>query len=42
MKKLKIKITFKLPKDNILNEPKNNVDKPKNELDMRRFFRKYC
>ena len=38
MKKLKIKITFKLPKDNILNEPKNNVDKPKNELDISEDF----
>ena len=32
------KITFKLPKDNILNEPKNNVDKPKNELDISEDF----
>ena len=32
------KITFKLPKDNILNEPKNNVDKPKNELDISEEF----
>ena len=32
------KITFKLPKDNILNEPKNNIDKPKNELDISEDF----
>jgi len=32
------KIIFKLPKDNILNEPKNNVDKPKNELDISEDF----
>ncbi len=32
------KISFKLPKDNILNEPKNNVDKPKNELDISEDF----
>ena len=32
------KITFKLPKDNILNEPKNDVDKPKNELDISEDF----
>ena len=32
------KITFKLPKDNILNEPKNNVDKLKNELDISEDF----
>ena len=32
------KITFKLPKDNILNEPKNDVDKPKNELDISENF----
>jgi len=32
------KITFKLPKDNILNEPKNNADKPKNELDISEDF----
>ena len=32
------KITYKLPKDNILNEPKNNVDKPKNELDISEDF----
>ena len=28
------KITFKLPKDDILNEPENNVNKSKNELDI--------
>ena len=32
------KISFKIPKDNILNEPKNNVDKPKNELDISEDF----
>jgi len=32
------KITFKLPKDNILNEPKKNFDKPKNELDISEDF----
>ncbi len=32
------KIKFKLPKDNILNEPKNNVDKLKNELDISEDF----
>ncbi len=32
------KISFKLPKDNILNEPKNNFDKPKNELDISEDF----
>ena len=32
------KITFKLPKDNLLNEPKNNADKPKNELDISEDF----
>ena len=32
------KISFKLPKDNILNEPKNNVDKPKSELDISEDF----
>ncbi len=32
------RIIFKLPKDNILNEPKNNVDKLKNELDISEDF----